>query len=229
MGWEEDTLEKAVKTCTNPSGRIEDCSVFTVIDEAEAKMCSFAKPLGIMAEQLLDNLDMLPGDVPITYEDGKPDSGKPSSKPSLTYQPGASASESALPGQVFKESSTSVAPEPTTTSESVEPTPPVVNVAAVATSSTSSSAPAPTTTPAPSAAPVDPNVEYFSTQYVTNGNLVSKILWQEEVVWETEIVDSSTTVTVRGGPPSSVPAPEPAAPVRRRAAHLHGHGRHHHF
>lgn len=241
MGWDEGILEQAVTTCTNPSGRIEDCPVFSLIDEAEAKECTFPQPISIKAESLLEGLLALPGDVPITYGDGTVEGGDEAEeppKPSLTYQPGKTASETPLPGNVFKETTTTTsspppAPPPTTTSTSESSAltaPAVVNLAAVAPTTTSTSEPAPTTTPTPVVAsvPVDPS-EFVSTQYVTNGNLVSKILWMEEVVYETEVIDSTTTKTLYGGPPPSA-APETGESLRRRraAAHLHGHG-HHHF
>ena len=43
-GWEPDFLQQAVDTCTNDSGRIEDCPIFDIQSEAEASMCNFEMP-----------------------------------------------------------------------------------------------------------------------------------------------------------------------------------------
>ena len=230
MGWEPDFLQEAVDTCTNPSGRIQDCPLFDVVDEATAKECEFQVPLVLVAEKVLEGLGLLPGDVDITYGDDATEEEETSAKPTLSYTPGETASEDAtpLPGQVFKESSAYVAPVPTTTSSSSVP---AATVAAVESSSTPEPVPEPEPTTTSTPVVEEPEVSYASTQYVTNGNVVSKILWAEETVWQTELVGSTTTLTVQGDAP---PAPtDDANDVgealrKRRAAHLHGHG-HRHF
>lgn len=228
MGWEEDFLQKAVDTCTNESGMIQDCPIFDIIDESKAKECEIKMPLELVAEKVLDGLSLLPGDVQITYEGDSAEPAKPSSSSSA---PGLLPSDPAdlLPGNVFKESSASTS----TTSQDVAA---AAAPAPTTTTSTSTSSPTPTTTPTPSVAPVDPSVSYESTQYITNGNMVTKILWDEEVVWVTEMVDTTTTVTITGGPPPSPtpdPTPEPAAAApagtdAKRRRHVHHHGHNHH-
>ncbi|KAF4120756.1 protein of unknown function (DUF1996) [Geosmithia morbida] len=193
MGWDRDLLQEAVDTCTNESGLIEDCGVFDVVDESTAKECSIQEPATLSFENVLNGLSELPGAVKILFggsEESDEETASSSEKPSLTYAPGGSpvaetayssaTSSSSLPGNIFMESA-SVA----TTSSSVIA---VANVAAVAQPTSSSSsqiAPAPTLAPAV-AAEAEPSVSYESTQYITNGDIVSKILWEEEVVWETE-------------------------------------------
>ena len=213
MGWEEDFLQEAVDTCTNESGRIQDCPLFNIIEESEARECEMKTPLQLLAEQVLEGLKILPGDVEITFDEN-----------STPAKPSSSSSPGGLLGGIFKESSTSATP--TTTSEvaaAVAPPPPPT------TTSSPPPPPPPTTTsppPPPSPTPtIDPNVSYESTQYITNGDIVTKILWDEEIVWVTEMVDATTTKIIQGGPPpTSVPEP---APKRRRDAHLHAHNHHH--
>ncbi|KAJ4322223.1 hypothetical protein N0V84_004937 [Fusarium piperis] len=107
-------------------------------------------------------------------------------------------------GAAFAESLIAQAPESVPTSE-----PPAV----------------PTTTPAPEVVPTTDTKSYWSTQYITNGNLVSKILWDEKLVYVTELEVETVVVTV-----TSTAVVTPTAPAvrrRRRGAHLHSHGRRH--
>lgn len=231
MGWDEDFLQDAVNTCTNESGRIEDCPLFDVVDQATAAQCSLTLPQALSAEDVDGPVSALPGNVEITYGDGSTDGDDEPApttatvQPTLTYQPGEtpSAPASPLPGQVFKETSAYVAPVPTTTSTSTTSTSTssvptelgdfgALDVSETTAPEPTTTVPAATTTAVP--APEE-SVSYFSTQYVTAGNVVSKILWEEEVIYVTEFEETTTTVVVQ---PSAVPA------RRRRGAHLHGHG-----
>nr|POE72895.1 hypothetical protein CFP56_30834 [Quercus suber] len=44
MGWDEDFLQSAIRTCTNLSGEIGDCPLFTQQTDAEAAQCTFDVP-----------------------------------------------------------------------------------------------------------------------------------------------------------------------------------------
>ncbi|OAA71478.1 WSC domain-containing protein [Cordyceps fumosorosea ARSEF 2679] len=206
MGWDRDFLQQAVQTCTNPSGRIEDCPLFNVVDQGTATSCKLQKslPEKLAAEikDILGPMASLPGGLSIFGDHGKPSlpetgSSAPSStasKPTLSYTPGDKPTNSAspLPGQVFKqvdsESGSAATPAPTTA-------PAPVPASAAVTG-------APSATPEPS---------FYSTQYITNGNTVSKILWQEEIVTVTETAEPTATKTVDA--------------AQRRRSHLHGHAR----
>ncbi|KAF5675651.1 glyoxal oxidase precursor [Fusarium heterosporum] len=190
----------------------------------------------------------------------------PGDKPENSAEP--------LPGQVFKVSSAYEAPAPAPTSKTStieaaipssivsEPSVPSapalvptieavhdVGLGAAALKETtaageSETAPQPTTTPKPEFQAVTSSKSFYSTQYITNGNLVSKILWEEEVVYVTDLQEETVVVTVTSTAvvaPSVAPAaPEaPAAQAaaavpaagpprrRRRGAHLHSHARRH--
>lgn len=253
MGWEPGFLQEAIEICTNASGKIEDCPIFNVVDEATARECKMKTPSVLSSENVNGPLSSLPGNVEITYGDGSSDGdddSKPSkTTPALTYAPGQTPSDAAspLPGQVFKESSVYVAPVPTTTSSSsstsstssssttISTSEVVISSSTtsssevvISSSTTSSSAevfveqtsiPVPTTS-APN--PVNPNANYVSTQYITNGNIVTKILYEEELIWVTERIEATGTVTITGtGPPTSLP--EGSVQRKKRAAHMHAH------
>lgn len=198
MGWDEQFLQSAVNTCTNPSGRIEDCPLFNVVDHAKATSCNMQKK-NLLSSILSDNIkgpaNILPGNVKITYKDGKPSDSETNSE-AKPYKPGSQPTNKAspLPGNVFKEkakeSSSAPAPPPPPPTTSAPPPP--------------AHAAAEKPTPTPS---------FWSTQFVTEGNVVSKILWAEQVVTVTEGVPAEATATV-------VPVP-----ARKRRSHLHGHAR----
>ncbi|KAF7562325.1 hypothetical protein G7046_g1816 [Stylonectria norvegica] len=263
MGWDEKFLQSAVETCTNPSGMIEDCPLFDVVDQATATSCLMSLPQALAKEDVLGPINQLPGGVEVTYGDGSTGGGSGSASssvgvvPTLTYAAGERPSNSAspLPGQIFKETSAYVAPDPTpaagptsvSTSSSVlttfsslitsssfsssTPLPPTTS--SVASLSVAEAGPgifvetspavadAPATTPAPEIVSLDQSTSYYSTQYVTSGNIVSKILWEQDLVYVTELEDVTVTIT-------TTVSGAPTAKRRRRGAHLHGHGHHHH-
>jgi hypothetical protein len=230
MGWEGNTLDAAVEQCTSLTGRIEDCPVFDIIDENTAKQCKLDLPKisRILSEDKVEGpLPMLPGDVQVTYDEvaaenpvlaPPPASTElPSPVPTLPYTPGETPSAGAapLPGQVFKETEV-VVEEPAPSSSTISA--PAVNAAAApADPTTVEPPPEPITTEPPVVTTPTDTASYFSTQYITEGNVVSKILWEEELVYVTEIQPVTTTVVV----------PAPAERRRRREAHMHRHGHHH--
>ncbi|KAK9777839.1 hypothetical protein AB5N19_04550 [Seiridium cardinale] len=197
-GWDVDFLQSAVDQCTSLTGLIADCPLFTIQSEDTQRQCTIEQmPTVLRLENVLggvaDALTALPGNVAIQYGPEPATLGSatatsdvvattPStySAPSLTYVPGSST-----PGGVFLQSSE-------TTSSGGGAT--IQEVPKASTSSTSSAA-SPTTTPAPTTA-ADANVQYetVSTSYITNGASVQQIVYEEAVVYVTE--DVVTTVTV---------------------------------
>ncbi|KZV74408.1 hypothetical protein PENSPDRAFT_601507 [Peniophora sp. CONT] len=59
-GWNQDILQQAVDQCTNDSGVLEDCGVFTgqnlIISDADANSCSAKDPVGVNVDGVLDFL-----------------------------------------------------------------------------------------------------------------------------------------------------------------------------
>jgi hypothetical protein len=228
-GWDEDFLQSAIETCTNESGRIEDCPLFNIVDESTAKSCEMNLPRELADEDVEGPMAKLPGGILNQIGGIIGDLVKPT-QTAVSYAPGNTPDNAAspLPGDVFHEGAASVAPAaPTTlTTQPAAPTEAVVVGAAQVPAEApveepSSAAPPPPppaeTTPAPEVAPVaEDDDRYFSTQYITNGNVVSKILWYEEQVTVTAVEDSTTTVVVD-------------SQRKRHVAHMHAHGHGHHF
>jgi hypothetical protein len=239
MGWEESFLQEAVNVCTNPSGRIEDCPLFDIVSEETAKKCEMKLPEALKSEKVKGPVKKLPGLVEaVAPEDGAP------AAPVESYVPGNVPEDPAnpVPGDVFKQDEGAAPPaEPTSAAPPPPPPAPATTLETVPVPPPSSAAPPPpppaeptseiapppppppppapeTTAPPPPPPEAMETASFYSTQYVTNGNVVSKILWAEEVVYVTEVIDETTTVVV---------GPEPTARRRRRAAHLHGHAHRH--
>ncbi|KAG6127989.1 hypothetical protein E4U22_005436 [Claviceps purpurea] len=213
-GWEPDFLQSAIQTCTNDSGRIQDCPLFHVVDEATATSCKMKNPLPqtCAKEDVSGPMAILPGGINVgemPHEHG-PGKGKPvptSSKPAadLPYNPGERPTNPAspLPGQAFKEEKPSAPAANGKPFDAIK----ALNLNAQPTT--------PPHTPTPG-----PQVSDFSTQYITNGNMVT------EVIWEEEIVTVYTTCTVGCNAASATPtsAPPAVAPAHRRHAARHIHG-----
>ncbi|CAJ2507562.1 Uu.00g087480.m01.CDS01 [Anthostomella pinea] len=202
-GWDPEFLQQALDECTNDSGLLSDCPVFTnkapLKSEDEMRQCKFDVPQ-LLAKENCAATDMkeLPGGVQVqagpesatppgdsdSYPTARITSDSTTSKysaPTLTYSPAASSSTAPM-GGAFLETSESSADD--------------VNVLATSSSSSSSStAIAPATTVAPVVAS-EPGVSYevVSTQTVTTGVQVEEIVWKEPIVYVTE--DTVTTVTV---------------------------------
>lgn len=173
---------------------------------------------GLLGENVLGPMMKLPGGISIggmsiggmagelglgPKKPAPPSSASTSSAPALAYRPEEKAAAPAPPllGQVFKESNKdSSAPPPAT------PTKPLVDdhVHDVE----------PTAPPPPPPAPLL-SQSYYSTQYVTNDNVVTKILWEETFV----------TVIEDGDSPAAT-APAVGHKHRRHVAHhAHGHAK----
>ena len=133
-GWAPDVLDRAIKECTNLSGKIEDCPVFAPTINYE-NQCKVKVPEDLRNENtdkpgkvLAGNVDIqwgpnpaVPGHVP------SPEEQATKERPSATYQPGVSHTpgDSFLPGQIFYATKTvleTATPEPT----------PAVNIQAAA-------------------------------------------------------------------------------------------------
>ncbi|RDA90227.1 hypothetical protein CP533_1081 [Ophiocordyceps camponoti-saundersi (nom. inval.)] len=195
MGWDEAFLQKAVDTCTNPSGRIEDCPLFDVVDKSEACQCALESlPASVQDEDVKGPMARLPGGRDNHEIKEKPGYAGP--VPTLKYTPGHKPTDPAapLPGDVFKQKQ---------------------HAEAAAMMMNAEQAPAPVQTPPPAATtPVADTKSYYSTQYITNGNVVSKILLEAQTVYVSQYGDQA----------AATPAAKPdAAAHRRRAVHMYQH------
>lgn len=68
MGWESsDFLQKALDTCQNQSGRIEDCALFDIQEDSKADQCHFEMPEVLSDEDVMSVQDGIPMGVPMQY------------------------------------------------------------------------------------------------------------------------------------------------------------------
>jgi hypothetical protein len=221
MGWETDFLQKAVDTCTNLSGKIEDCPLFTIQDESKYGNCNIKMPDQIAKEKMTDGMTSLPGNVAIMAGPAYAKGAAPAQEGTTVAQPSSAQATSSMvipsyssgsklpsgspyvPGAVF-------AAKVTASPSAAAAAPPAEAPAAAA---VESAVIAPLPTPAPAAPPAAATSvqTYFSTEYRTQGNVVNEILWVQKV----ETVTASQTTTV-------------AAPKHKR--HMHrAHGRSLHY
>ena len=202
MGWDPVFLQEAVNTCLNLSGQITDCPIFNIVDDYTQNQCSIELPRQLATESVSGVIGTtLPGNVAIQYGPQPATAANPGPRtttvavPTQSYVPGTTVSGSTYgAGGIFnlpKSSSTTSASSKTPNLAQIMPTP----------------------TPATPAPADDPNA--FSTQYITNGLLVTEVIWEKEIVYVTEEQVEIQTVTVGG------------AAKARRMAHMHAHqGRH---
>ncbi|GAD91825.1 hypothetical protein PVAR5_0406 [Paecilomyces variotii No. 5] len=66
MGWEEDFLQQAVDTCTNPSGEVEDCPLFDIQSDNDQIQCHFDVPSDLLDEDVLFHHG-LPGGLQLSW------------------------------------------------------------------------------------------------------------------------------------------------------------------
>ncbi|KAK3679925.1 hypothetical protein LTR78_000302 [Recurvomyces mirabilis] len=66
MGWESaDFLQKALDTCTNPSGQISDCPLFDIQSDAVGAKCTFDMPDALKDDDVFGPRDGLPVNIPV--------------------------------------------------------------------------------------------------------------------------------------------------------------------
>ncbi|KAJ8128566.1 hypothetical protein O1611_g5067 [Lasiodiplodia mahajangana] len=243
-GWEPSFLQEAIDTCTNPSGEISDCELFTsngpLLSDAEQGECKFDMPLVLAAENAIAKiLTQLPGGVQI--QDGPESATPPSGSSGQVTSSTSEISSTTLPSTTSTSSTTSSTSTPITTSSSelqsggafienptssstVTPSTPDFGAQDFTPTTTSFSSTSTSILPATTSAPQvtsEPGVSYevVSTQTITNaGGLVEEIVWMQPVVYVTE--DTVTTVTIPG------PAPQKFKKARDHVVqHRHNHGR----
>lgn len=216
MGWDSEFLQQAVDQCTNLSGQIQDCALFTIQDESVYGNCNVTLPSALAKENVVGAVTTMPGNPVINYGPGYASgaaaggnsatatvggsTGTTQSAMTLSYSAGSSiaSSSSFEAGGIFVASSgATFTPDSTTTSIATSSSVMSVSVAA-------------TTAPAVYAVPSSAAPSYFSTAYNTlSPNEVEEVLWVEEVVTVTEAVAQTASVTVT------------ARSLRKR--HAHGH------
>ncbi|KAI0471752.1 hypothetical protein GGR56DRAFT_682008 [Xylariaceae sp. FL0804] len=225
-GWDSSFLQDAVDTCTNESGEVEDCSVFT--DSApmqsydEMNQCTFEMPEALVKEDdAAAGLKSLPGNIAIQSGPQAATAGTANLGDTVTSLIGSITGDSGS-STVSKYTAPSLSYSPATSStdgvfvQSVGSTGDAPNVQIASTTSQASTSTAPMITTAP-VVTSEPGVSYevVSTQTLGSGADVEEIVWEEPVVYVTE--DTVTTVTV------STPQR-----LKNRQAHAFHHRRHGH-
>ncbi|KAL9111570.1 MAG: hypothetical protein Q9227_004058 [Pyrenula ochraceoflavens] len=207
--WEGDEsfLQSAVDTCTNPSGKIQDCQLFNV-DYDKASQCTFNQPSQIANVDYTGPRKGLPGDLAI-QSGPQPascgDSNVPTPSPSSpAASPPAVPTQNALPAS-------SQSPSPPSSS-------PVPGVFA---SITASSA-APDSSSTAAGSPIS------TSTYTTNGMVVNEIIMQEEVtVTQTTVATTTEIGTEPTAPAAQKRAEHIAHFLKHRQSRMrrgHGHG-----
>ncbi|KAH6691339.1 WSC domain-containing protein [Plectosphaerella plurivora] len=239
-GWDEGFLQQVLETCTNESGNIVDCPLFDIVSEDVARQCSIDVPDELKDEDVVGPRASLPGELGIIWEDHVEGGGKPISSDVLNtisnFPPNQLSTYEYVP-VIPTPNSPEAAPVESTPSPAPSPIPSGdfgaahIELAPVA---AEPSPEPPATTPAPVPEPVtaEESKYFVSTQTVTQGNVVSIIYWEEEIVYVTEYEDITTTLTVTAqpsavtGPPSEEPDVEARDLVHGHAhRHLHRHRR----
>ncbi|KAK2767931.1 hypothetical protein FQN53_006411 [Emmonsiellopsis sp. PD_33] len=212
--WEPGFLEQAVKTCTNPSGRVEDCPLFTLQSEAEQRQCKFSIPKTTYNEncELLDG--GLPGGVEIF----------------------------AGPGYAKKAPAPIVPALPSITLPQINIPKPIPTKTKSKTKATSTSAPPPPPPPAPTPTTTSPPVPayFFTPEESDKGDgsatpIATSWYTKGNVVYELVIVQEQVTTTIEV--PAGATPPVLNKVVRdnedkdfmklaKRHGHRHGHAAH---
>jgi hypothetical protein len=197
MGWESaDFLASAIDTCTNMSGNIADCPLFTQQSDADAAKCAFATPADLEGEDCEGTNEGLPYSVPIQY----------GPQPATKYPVfGVDSSATPVPSSAKPESFS----QPTMTYSPANPTSTSSAQGGIVVAAYSSGA----VTSAPAAPTATSNPDCYTT-YITNGYEVI-----EMVVIETDI-----TITASGPPPAGYTA-APAEAYNKHKRHLERHQR----
>jgi hypothetical protein len=103
-GWNIDTLQSAVDTCTNESGRVEDCPIFTPSLQSEAKQgqCDIQKmPAALRNDDCAGPAKGLCGNVPVQYGPGYAAPLEGGSEDEPTAAPIVSSSAAPVPTQSY--------------------------------------------------------------------------------------------------------------------------------
>lgn len=189
-GWNQSFLQGAVDRCTNGSGLLEDCDMFTLQDDSVSTSCFLAMPQELRQEDYQGPMPALPGNVPIFTGPGlaaklegtpvtssskpRPPTTLPSSSTVAANASGAAPSATAL--SVASNAPAQASGPPVSSS-----TPPVLPPDTI-------SAPKyPATTPAPSTDDNEPLSILTTSTFTSDGHEVHLVIF-EDVMTVTDFV-----------------------------------------
>lgn len=207
-GWNPITLQAAVDTCTNMSGRIEDCPIFNIQPRGDSEKCFLANGLAT-SEDLSGPFSSLPGTSP--YAAGPEDA--------KAMAPAPKAINKVAEAKPVAESPKAVAEAPKAAPKAPAPAAPVADELPGGVFVEDQAPAKAEVTPAPVAAPValGDGQKVSTTLYKTVGdNEVVEVVVIEEVVTVTEDVVTMTEY-------KTVNAYQPAKRHGHARRHAHGH------
>lgn len=207
-GWDDGVLQQAIDTCTNPSGRVEDCAIFNLQEQDDEIKCLVDIPEAIKHEDTFFSANGLPGGVPIT--DGPSYAAIAHQKPESHA---ASPSASSLPASSPPAANFAPAPAASSSQASAPaPASPVANGQGAQAAGQDKNAPATTEAPAaPAPQGEDDGIKIRTTTY-TSGRQVFEVVIKEEDVTKTTTVEANAT-----------PAPAKRDHIAAHMKRAHGH------
>ena len=215
MGWNGTFLQDAVDTCTNLSGNIWDCPLFTLQGDDEAAQCKFDMPAALKTDDCQGPREGICGDIKIQAGPGPATYGSASATGSAPASSETTTGSAASPSSSSSYFPSAVSYSPGTLVVTGDPHGPVTIAKAITTSTASTSVIAISSTATsftaesitPVATAVEDSASPISTSVYTVGNEV-----HEDVLEQVQLTVTAT----------------PTAAVRRHMdAHLqHYHRRH---
>ncbi|KAI9682422.1 MAG: hypothetical protein M1829_000214 [Trizodia sp. TS-e1964] len=212
--WEDNFLQKAVDTCTNPSGKVEDCPLFNLQSESQQGTCKFNLPDAISKEDTKGPRNGLPGSGP--GEGNVVSSFVAAASSSIAPATDARFLKAAVSAESSPPPPMSLQPTTSSTLSTLTS----VSLASIQTATTliPSTLSAPPTSSAPtSTEPASTHPPIISTIYSTKGNEVWEIFVEEQTVTVTMSMTATQTSTV---------SPQKRA-LHHLQRHAHAHGRAH--
>ncbi|KAF1830520.1 WSC domain-containing protein [Decorospora gaudefroyi] len=212
-GWDIDTLQSAVETCTDPSGKTEDCPVFSgaLLSEPEMMQCKIeSQPKILSNDDCAGPADGLCGNVPVQYGPAYAAALKPGDHAEPTVKPTLASSAAPVPTLSYASARSKGATDAYGGGISVynvEETPAMPTLTSTSVS-TSTSVEAEAETPAVTAAALADDAISSDDGIVSTSTYTS-----EGIVYEVAIKEIAVTVTVEA--------------KRRRHAHMHRRDREH--
>lgn len=169
MGWDEEFLQKAVDTCTNLSGKVSDCPLFTLQDTSAMESCNLTSVPAAVAQDAkqIKDLQQLPGNVPIQPGPAYAHGESPGHK-----KPLAEIGQNPPPSQPLEPAPPTESPQDPQKLRVIKDETPAVKPPAI---------PAPDSQVAPSLS----DDGHYSIEYKIVGNQVIKIHWVQEIVTKT--------------------------------------------
>ena len=227
-GWQPNHLQAAINTCTNPSGEVSDCPLFTLNSDDQMGQCTFPQPSQLDNQNAAGPMNGLPGGCTVQSgpEQATPpessDSG--SSSASSSFAPASSLASASSASASLAVSSPTTQPQSAALSYSASSTGDLImadaaitgSPSALTTQATAQSSPSPSPSSSssddveaaavPAITPV-PSPAQGSTTTFTSSGILYNVLIEET----TSIVTAS--------------APASDAPARKRHVHAHEHRR----